>query len=231
MCFVSEPQIKNIVLHFRVASEEQAKLKNFENKDRVIQKRNFFILKIKKCFCSKQMSFTVFPQKGSVIATGVKSLENINSALQKFTDIIGLKSESIHTKKIVNSTYTGTIVCSETIATHCLLRNSRTEENDKNIDISFRTQFFPAILIKWKNLQGSINLFNNGQYVIVGVNSEEQANVLYQQLCVLIQNCWMTSKPQTSCVWTADLSSIECTDTILEVDKESETPSQKNLQI
>ena len=47
MCFVSEPQIKNIVLHFRVASEEQAKLKNFENKDRVIQKRNFFILKIK----------------------------------------------------------------------------------------------------------------------------------------------------------------------------------------
>lgn len=212
MCFISEPQIKNLVFHFRVSEKSRTKLKEFENDKRVNKKRNFFVFKIRKP--GIHLSYTVFPQKGSVIATGVKSVRDINSTLQNFADIIKIELKSLHNTKIVNSTYTGSVVCSENISTYHLLRHSNSEKYTE-VNISFRSQFFPGVLIKWDQYQGSVNLFNNGQYVLVGVKSKTQANVLYNQLCALIQKCSMTSTQPTSCVWTAVSSSTECMDTSL----------------
>ena len=70
---------------------------------------------------------------------------------------------------------------------------------------SFRSLFFPGLCLrrrgKWGG--GTVNLFNNGKYVLVGVKSQEEADDLAAELCALMRRCWTTLGGVTSCAWAA----------------------------
>lgn len=155
------------------------------------------------------LSYTVFPGSGSVIATGLRSSTDVVSALALFAHIADLATPpSSWPRRVVNSTYAGSIACSAArpIRTHRSLarykRRMREEEEDA-VSISFRPQFFPGGLVRWSDAPGSVNLFNNGNYVVVGVRREKDALLLSRRLSALIRTHWTTTTSRTSCAWTA----------------------------
>ena len=144
---------------------------------------NFYMIKDE---IETKYSFIIFPRSKNIIISGIENYNKINHVLSLFAKNIGISTISNVKYKVVNSTYTGIITYEKHTSTFKLLKN-RKKENE-NFTINFRSQFFPACKIKWNKL-GTINIFNNGKYVIVGVKSEEQAQELREKLCALMKNC------------------------------------------
>ena len=122
------------------------------------RKKNFYV------FGENSLSFTVFPLSGHVIATGISNFKQGRKALYAFAKIFGIPpfDNVLKTAKVVNSTYDGKITCQAKNRSACaaLARYNKNEGQYKNdLNISFRSQFFPGARIKWKN-KGTINLFN-----------------------------------------------------------------------
>lgn len=161
---------------------------------------NFFMLKDD----AKLHSFTVFPKSGSIIATGISKREHIDMVLERFLTTVDLTRAAIVTvPKVINSTYTGQITCSDKRASacHALARYNKEEgQKDENVNISFRSQFFPGVRLRLKG-KGTINLFNNGKYILVGMKEEEAVSQLYKKLCAITQTYWTTTTPETRCAW------------------------------
>lgn len=239
MCRVTRPELRNLVVHFRInAPEDKERLTEVGRRKSYATRRNFYVLKLVRHSTAKSwsgsgegggrieekrrrgrprrrqevsqlhtLSFTVFPTSGSVIATGVRSSIDIISALGLFRQLVGVRtSPSTWSRQVVNSTYVGSIVCSTPIFAHRSLAKfkARQRERRETVNISFRPQFFPGGLVRWSDTSGSVNLFNNGNYVVVGVKKEEEALLLGRRLCALIKTHWTTTTSRTSCAWTAD---------------------------
>ena len=218
MCRVTAPLLKNLVLHFKVLPEERERLSQvgLRTGRYDASRRNFYVLKLARHSTAKSwsggvrqrrhvVSFTVFPSSGSVIATGVRSSSDVLSALSLFSSLTDLKRPSAWSRKVVNSTYVGSVTCGDSpVSTHrSLARYKESGEKAEEVNISFRPQFFPGGLIRWRATPGSVNLFNNGKYVVVGVRTESEARWLGRRLCALIRTHWTTTKSRTSCAWTA----------------------------
>ncbi len=219
---MSSPKLKNIVVLFRVPQDQRERLSRagLEKKKYDASRRNFYVLKHARHSSAESwaegrgsrrrrhtLSFIVFPTSGSVIATGVRSPIDAISALALFSSLTGVERPSTWSRRVVNSTYVGDIACCQPpISAHrslsCYKRTQ--EEEEEEVNISFRPQFFPGGLIRWRAAKhGSVNLFNNGKYVIVGVRKEKEAVWLCQKLSALIKTHWTTTRPRTSCAWTA----------------------------
>ena len=232
------PELKNLVLHFRVPLREREKLVGLgeEKSGYDSSRRNFYVLKFDRESTvrgwsdppptsrrrSRQrhvVSFIVFPCSGSVITTGVRSSADGLSAIALFSSLIDGVAPATWPRKVVNSTYVGKISCRDgrsAISTHRSLarfksrqrqqqqRLQRRAEDKSDVSISFRPQFFPGGLIRWNDAPGSVNLFNNGKYVVVGVRKEREARLLCRRLSALIRTHWTTTTSRTSCAWTAD---------------------------
>lgn len=229
MCVISEPQLKNLVVFFRVPKEDIPKLiKLPAAQDFGKTCRNFFVLRLdnrgnicqsrvsKKRGERRGLSFTIFPNKGGVIVTGLATETEISSALTSFANVakVGKNTPPVEWfKKTVNSTLSGSVSCFKTdLSLYHLLENSKERLRvQKKISVNFRTHSFPGILVKWDGLAGSANLFDNGQYVIVGAKSSSQTKDLYDKLCALIHDCWMTMPREMSCVLNVDKLWIEST--------------------
>lgn len=229
MCLISEPRLKNLVVFFRVPKEDIPKLLDLlAAKDLEKTCRNFFIIRLdtrgnlrenrasKKRGERRGLSFTIFPNKGGVIVTGLSALKDILPALESFARLasVGKRTPPAEWhKKIVNSTHSGSVSCRKNdLSLYDLLERSEEKlKTQKEVSVNFRTHSFPGILVRWRGLAGSANLFDNGQYVIVGANSESQTKSLYNRLCVLIRDCWMIMPREMSCAWTAGWSRIEST--------------------
>ena len=137
-------------------------------------------------------SFTFFPSSGDVIATGIRTEEGVGRALETFARILydgdgdgedddggcGWRAT------VVNSTYVGRItgLTSACRAVNEFRRNGG--DGRCGLSISFRSQFFPGVRIRCAGL-GTINLFNNGKYVIVGVKRRGQMQKLVEKLCAI----------------------------------------------
>ena len=184
------------------------------------------------CIKLNGVSFTIFPLSGNIIGTGIKRKSHIFKCVGMFLDTIGLRGGGIekilNILRITNSTYSGSIECvcleSEQITVCQALSHlhdydigddvdSGETEGGRNVandgeylnewDVSFRSQFFPGIRIRHID-GGTINLFNNGKFVLVGVKSRRQVSQLTKKLCVFMRRCWMTLKEETMCAWNVD---------------------------
>lgn len=264
MCLVSEPKLQNLVLFFQLPKKLLSQLKQLEKVAKRKKSgggRNFFIFKPSYSLQQQRgilttppsrkkggISFTVFPIKGSVIVTGLRSASFVPKTLDLFheeyqraindnwsggeeNDINIVSPASTWNRRIVNSTYNGRIDCQDIdITSYDILTKKKleAEAQDKNLTISFRTQFFPGILLKWKNLQGSCNVFNNGQYILVGTKTELEKELLYKELCALIMSYWTTMTPETSCVWSVAKFWTESSE---EVGEEEDFDQEENRTI
>ena len=171
------------------------------------RRKNFYV------FGHRSLSFTVFPKSGHVIVTGVRDHCMVESVLRRLAHALHLPAEEVRLgAKVVNSTFDGHICCEWEGGSACqaLARFKRSPEGElhkRDVQVSFRSQFFPGARVRYKDL-GTINLFNNGKYILVGVKRGELAQVLHRELCAIMRTYWTTSTQRTSCAWTADSSSI-----------------------
>lgn len=215
-CKVTKPDVKNIVIHFKFNDRKRKYIKRLriyvegkKGEKHHRQNHGNFI-----CVKENGVSFTIFPHSGNVIATGIKERSSILPIVKKFLATIKLNKtlSCLSILRITNSTYSGSIVCSSLDNEHLTVSEALSyfiENVDKNDiilnewDVSFRSQFFPGIRIRHIN-GGTINLFNNGKFVLVGVKSRKRVRHLTNQLCVFMKKCWMTLDEETSCVWSVD---------------------------
>ncbi len=235
-CRVTKPEVKNIVVHFRLSPRKKKylkrlkkfvkKLKEGKNNNTNVVCKNVFSGNF-VCIKLNGISFTIFPLSGNVIGTGIKRKSHIFKCVNMFLDAIGLRGgieRTLNILRITNSTYSGSIECvcldSEQITVcqalshlqdydtgekNSIIDDGGDDEYLKEWDVSFRSQFFPGIRIR-HICGGTINLFNNGKFVVVGVRSRRKVRQLTKKLCVFMKKCWMTLKEETLCAWNADSS-------------------------
>lgn len=169
---------------------------------------NFFTFRLE----GGKLSFTVFPASGNGIVTGIARPRNRWRALVAFGAELGLLKGWLEWAKIVNSTYAGGVewrnvpgqeeeeaadkggqrrrvsACRALVEFHkANVSGPASEEYKKDVSVSFRSQFFPGARIRWRGI-GTVNLFNNGNYVIVGVKNATEARRLYARVCAIIKD-------------------------------------------
>ena len=165
--------------------------------------------------------YVIFPSTRSVIITGVSGDETrLAHAFDKLVTLLRdidkfkrvLRSDDVNVVqspvprnvRIVNSTFTGRLVD----ATSGLALTSGTAHNvlkhvsymgrlKEDVTISFRSQFFPAARVRWSSL-GTVNVFSNGNFVIVGSKETNTAKIMEKKLCVLINGSLTTMTPPRS---------------------------------
>jgi hypothetical protein len=77
------------------------------------------------------------------------------------------------------------------------------QQKQKQQGISFRSQVFPGVRVKLADIKGTVNVFNNGKYVLVGVRSRQEAEALRAALCAIMRQSWTIFGGGTPCAWTA----------------------------
>ena len=168
---------------------------------------NFFVLR------DGRRSFTVFPSSGDAIVTGVRDASQAAEALRRFsTEVLAAPPPRDPWRewsaRVVNGTYSGTVSGGEGSPCQALDRYRRDPRPPPDlppdeVTVSFRSQFFPGARVRRRGA-GTINLFNNGKYVLVGVRDGESAERLRRTLCALMTTYWTTSARATRCAPTAD---------------------------
>ena len=220
MCGVTRPVLQNVVVHFKVKGGEiskavcksivepstrqkkrQKKKSEGRRKERG-EGRNFFILD------DRVATYTVFPNSGDIAATGLNDKEGVKSATSRFEELCGLEVEE-KSVRITNSTYSGKIVCRDldqgrasVVQVLTLFADSLPERSP--VCVNFRSQFFPGAKLKHDELNGTVNIFNNGSYVIIGVRSRGEAERLQEWLGAIMAEFWTTMAQATACAWIAE---------------------------
>ena len=120
--------------------------------------------------------------------------------------------------RVVNGTYSGAVTCDGVLpeglrpegggfpACRALAHHWRTapagDEDKRGLAVSFRTQFFPGVRLRWSG-GATANLFNNGKYVLVGVRRRAQALEAHRRLRALMRTSWTSLGAASGCAWTA----------------------------
>lgn len=181
---------------------------------------NFYVVSVLGRSC------TVFPASGNVVVTGLRSEWDVKPLLVEFARVAGLRPRSVlgetgftpAGRGRINSTYSGRVeACADGAGApvsvcRLLARFSRDNDDDKEVSVSFRSQFFPSVRVRWTD-RGTANVFNNGKYVLVGVKTDSDAEWIHRRLSAIIGTYWTTINGATRCAWNADSCSISYADT------------------
>lgn len=184
--------------------------------------RNFFILAAdSEETWGARYVFTIFPASGSVVATGLRSFPRARRSppdvLKTFARLTDIPPWEIQDMRVTNSTWSGSLrppggegeklgpvmrVISDYSRWNKARRGGTCEE--ARISVGFRSQFFPGVRLQHGDLSGTINLFNNGSYVIVGVKTAREAAAQLRWLAAIMNGFWKKPGEGTSFAWTAD---------------------------
>ena len=178
-------------------------------------KKNFSVL------CRGKYTYTVFERSGDVIFNGSRTGEELEEGLRLLCELTGHRVEPTRkTARVVNGTYSGRIECVDlqqrgASVMRCLsdfCKSGGSSGENAHVEINFREQFFPGARMRNRQLQGTINVFNNGSYVIIGAKSDEEAEKQRQWLTAVISASWTNSGAHPACAWTAAPSSSSCSE-------------------
>ena len=166
-------QVKNVKVHFKT------------HKNLIIPKKtqplctthsNFITLR------STPYVFVIFAKSGHVNVSGIRNFEDIKNIIPTVKDqlCVDVQASDI---VIDNSTASGQI---SKINFHDLQKHASTH----NVLVILRPHFFPSALIRQKKtsqniVKGTIILFQNGKFIIVGCKSYSAIEETFHQLCVL----------------------------------------------
>ena len=149
--------------------------------------------------------YTIFPQKGYVNVSGVRGFDRIPLAVNLFND--AFKSHVKLAETVVdNSTSSGRLLCCthRTSGKLSLPRFKRFLDTDprarqQRLCLGLRPFHFPGGILRFrsdcckKKKLGSVILFSNAKYVIVGAKSTEDIQAIHQSVCALTTACTKTS--------------------------------------
>ena len=207
MCIVTTPICVNCVGNFAVYTQiDKQKLtrpEDFFLTNQIVHHSNFYNVKVFGC------TYTVFNNTRTsspthVGITGVPDESFLRAAAIYFACTFRIRR--LISRGICNSTYHGRLMCVrpqkdklelfELLAGY--VKNPLKEQGQLNF--TFRPHYFPGVTIKTDG-HGTITLFNNGKYHMVGINSEEKAKLLRLKLCAIMRHCWRMAEQETSCAW------------------------------
>ena len=144
-----------------------------------------------------RFAYTVFPGTGLVIATGIPEPEATAESARVFREYYSSSSSTTSpsaffstSPKIVNATFSGRVIATVPNVLLALQpqnrRHSTLGGRGGELQVSFRTQCFPGARLRWNGQPGTVNLFHNGRYVLVGVVCPMEASRLHQELTTLV---------------------------------------------
>lgn len=148
----------------------------------------------------------MFPDTGHINVSNVPHEGEIELALDYLAEAADLCLECTKKapRRIVNSTFVGSVSLPNTRPSTLVYRTlslyakgGREAEQRHGARVNRRSQFFPGVRIKWERLPGTVQLFNTGRYVIVGVRGREEALRLRTKLCALMREFSTTTAPPT----------------------------------
>lgn len=160
----------NVKAHFAVTVTESFE-ENLLSQAGVKKHSNFYTVRP-----HAEYVYTVFPKSGHVNVSGIKSFESVGAATNHFLQSLCVSVCS--PIQCDNSTTSGKL--SRPVA---LFKFDELARREKNLpfSVSIRPHFFPAVLLRSKNTSnksegnedqtGSIIIFSNGKFVIVGCKS------------------------------------------------------------
>lgn len=185
------PKVNNVKAHWKVCNDTPLILPT-ELQDKVIHHTNFFTLR------RNGYVYTIFLKNGHVNVSGIRNFNAIKDAMDTFNDQF---VTNIHNDNIIvdNTTASGRLPQEEI----CLHQFARSHQHLKELTISIRPHYFPSAVIRQKkkkgekkeerrNKKGTIVLFANGKYNILGCQTKESIEDTFNQLCVLTQTLSMT---------------------------------------
>ncbi len=153
-----------------------------------------------------RFAYTVFPRSGLVIATGIPHLDAVARSARVFRREYNSAGETAATTddddddgegeeedsffsarpRVVNTTFSGRVRSAGNVLLrlHQLRARGRLPED---VQVSFRSQCFPGARLRWRSPRGTVNLFRNGRYVMIGVVCPEAARLLHGRLSTLVR--------------------------------------------
>lgn len=162
----SNPIIRNIKVHFCVDSVPLLKQgfsflqTNIVNEDREVinvkltQHANFFVMR-------DIFVYTIFLNKGYINATKIPNYTSIDDCIKEFCKLLQLIEGDLTDVIIDNTTYAGNL--NKKVDLRAIHYRARSQL----ISVKFNPIWFPAVFLKFSN--GTVNLFQSGKYMIVGV--------------------------------------------------------------
>lgn len=144
------------------------------NEKSIKQHKNFFVLR-------DTFVYIIFPTSGYVNVTKIKTIPEIKSAIQDFTQITGIFPESRF--KIHNIHAFGSFA--EVPNLHKLQRELKNLKPEKTI-VSFNPSFFHGLKIKIEHL-GTFVLFQSGNFSFLGARSISKLQKLAHNISTIIQ--------------------------------------------
>ncbi len=168
--------------------------------------KNFYVVKKDHGY-----SYTVFPKSGDVIATGVKDYDQIEPAVRYFERLF--ETAVVRPWKVVNSTHVGRIELPSSSSACRLLaeydrrQRERVDDDDDDIRVTFKSDFFPGAHVKTSTKGGgSANVFNNGNYVLVGIQDRDDVARWRERLSAIMNASSTTWTQPIASAWSADSS-------------------------
>lgn len=182
---VREKRVSNIKVHFKIAHSERGKLRaeSLANQGKVKPFGNFFTFRPQ----SRSFVFVVFPLAGHVNVSGIRHTGHLHKVKRCFAECNDISVTSIGPIIIDNITASGRFT------SQLNLPRLFTECDSKVFKASLRPHLFPSALLRPRapppllpsDRLGSVILFANGKFVIVGSRSLFSLSITLAHLCHL----------------------------------------------
>lgn len=161
----------NVKFHFKTNKSDYFTI--CQKTKNLIKYKNFCVIKLSK------IVYTIFTS-GHINGTGVKSFDEVTSAVEEFINQYNLCHEFCTSSiKIDNSTSSATVCLSHRIYLPDLIPFIR-----EGI-LSLRPDFFPGAVLR-RNNKCTIVIFTTGRFIIIGAKSKEETFDAYNTICLLI---------------------------------------------
>lgn len=174
------PKINNIKAHFELRQNCANNFKRrLQQRGDVTWHNNFAVVR-------DVYTYIIFPDKGFINITGIKSVCGTSEVISKFCKTFDLSEKDVFTELTIdNISSSGTF--GRTINLDKLLQLINSAEK-KEFTVHFDRNFYPGAFCK-KIGFGTVTVFSSGKYVIVGPKCSETvthlARLMYATICKL----------------------------------------------
>lgn len=189
--------IHNVKAHWKWTN------KNNNNKfvmpPHAVQHSNFFTVRY------NQYVYSVFDKSSHINVSGIRNFDDIKGAVMMFNAQFSADI-NVNNISVDNCTASGKLEKNHIVCVQKILA----EREKHSVHVRIRSRIFPSIIIrqaKRRQLQGeekrgTIILFSNKKFIIVGCNSLSSVQKTFQTLCALTQQPSMTCPQQQASVST-----------------------------
>ena len=171
----SLPTVNNLKTHICVEGKNIQRLITALQKIEHIVHNNFIV-------CRDVYTFIIFPKRGFINITGIKSFCDLKNVIPHFCKLFKVEVDPKTELVVDNISASGSFDQFVNLVKLQQVLNSRKKE----FTVHFDRNFFPGAFCKTSGL-GTLTLFPTGKYVVVGAKCLEHVNSISQMMGAVIQ--------------------------------------------